>query len=1538
MNGRDDKQALGSAPTMVDTRPSATPFETAGTAVATPPTALESARTDVATTPSPFESARTQATPSEPAAPANSSGIALRPFGPYTRVETLGQQGNMGVVARGYNHAFGRWELLKFLKPELAHDGELFRQFRREGRALARLSHPNVVQVFAMYDLDQQPCIAMEFLEGQSLSTELTQAGGRLSQDRAQELLLDAARGLSAAHELGLLHRDIKPDNLFVTSPGKGRVAGLKLIDFGLATADKGRPEELQKDPTLASDATGGTPLFLAPEIWQGRDPSPLTDLYALGISFYFAVTGRYPFKDTALHSVVAYCGSAEPAPSVAVERPDLSAAFVTLLDRLVDKQASKRWESADKLVAELVAQRVRARPRRVPGAGPYRGLSAYSESERDVFFGRERDIAEITERLRTQLGLILVGPVACGKTSLARAGVLPAIREGVLGGGHTFETLVLEARALPLRALAAGLAPLLQLPEAELHTELVRTPRELRSLLERKLSPERGLLLFVDQLEQLADIPAAESLPFAHALESLLEVESPRLRLLAAARSDVVDRLFVLGPLRGLLTRGFQPTGPLVDEQLVEALSEPARTAGYRFENPAIPLEIATELQASKAALPLASLALQRLWRARDEAARTLPQAAWTELGGVVGALLEHADSVWESLGAADRAPAEDVLSRLISTSGKRDVARRETLVDPASGGEAAARALERLVAARLCFEVAGEVQLVHDALATTWPVARRVLARSGVDQQLRQRISVASSQWHEQDKPPGLLWSGEQAARLLVWFQGAEQSFTLPELEFIAAVRAQTTRARRLRQVGGVAAALAAVLTCSWLVLRQGRLYAELARSQERAAAAEISHQRESAQLYADRAELRLLREPSQALADLQAAQKRAPSPQLDSFAWQAVALGVPVGLPLHVGGALALATDREYVVSVGTDALFSQRIRGTGSGRAALPVSAAGKPVTVTALALMGDAWVGSANGDVYRGRYTLPEGSSGPERLELKSFGHVPGAVRDIWRRDKVGRAFVLSEAPNELSLFEAVNGALRGAWHGPARDLALSDDAKQLAIVTLDGDAILHALDAPEGSTKPLRKGGISSVTWLGSEPAWGQSDGRVWLAASKRFSAAGPAAVQSLVAAPGGEALVTRDGAGQCAILNRALKELSRVPCSAREVRFLDTSRVVALVDAEQAVSIRSLDHGLELARFVGAGSPVTALSVTDAWLFSAAQDGGVRAYALTATLPKPLPPSEDALVSAVSATGAVGSIASEELRLRSTRESESVKVPVPSEHAVTRESMLSIGAGVAWTRGDRAYSFWDRKQLSTGQTASPIRALLALDSAPDLIVAQDAPAPENTEIVRIHQGGTEQQGTALKGRALALAELEGGGVAALMSDQQLQLIKEVGEEPRAAVNLPAGALSGALAATADGARFAVGYSSGMVAVGAGRKRDVRSYPLGSAVSCLAFGRDERVLVVGTTSGEVRALDLDTARSFPLFSSHAGPIGCGYDAARERFTFLDRYGNAWTQALDTTPLSFLPPVEDVLDVNARTLAHWRGLESLTGSP
>ena len=110
-----------------------------------------------------------------------SRATSMRAFGPYSKVEVLAQQGSMGIVARGYNDEFGRWELLKFLRPELSAQPEIARQFKREGRVLAQLSHPNVVQVFATYELDGRSCLAMEFLQGESLEEHVEASGGKLS-------------------------------------------------------------------------------------------------------------------------------------------------------------------------------------------------------------------------------------------------------------------------------------------------------------------------------------------------------------------------------------------------------------------------------------------------------------------------------------------------------------------------------------------------------------------------------------------------------------------------------------------------------------------------------------------------------------------------------------------------------------------------------------------------------------------------------------------------------------------------------------------------------------------------------------------------------------------------------------------------------------------------------------------------------------------------------------------------------------------------------------------------------------------------------------------------------------------------------------------------------------------------------------------------------------------------------------------------------------------------------------------------------------
>jgi hypothetical protein len=290
-----------------------------------------------------------------------------------------------------------------------------------------------------------------------------------------------------------------------------------------------------------------------------------------------------------------------------------------------------------------------------------------------------------------------------------------------------------------------------------------------------------------------------------------------------------------------------------------------------------------------------------------------------------------------------------------------------------------------------------------------------------------------------------------------------------------------------------------------------------------------------------------------------------------------------------------------------------------------------------------------------------------------------------------------------------------------------------------------------------------------------------------------------------------------------------------------------------------------------------------------------------------------------------------VAALTTEGLGLRSNQSGPQPSVPLAAEQRPATKPLLSVGAGVGFVRGPRAFAYWDRQQVTTGELTRPIQRVLALQGKQELLVAIEGAAPETTELVRVHPGGAGQPSAALPGLAVALAELpEGDSVAVLLHQGPLRVVSDLGRGEAVELELPPGARR-ALAVSSTGSHFAVGYDSGLVAVGQTRGGPARAVRVtGAPVSCIAFGRDERVLVVGDAQGQSSVLDLDSERVFPMSSRVAGPLDCAYDATRERYVFLDGQGNAWTQALDTTPLSFLPQVEDPLHMQ---LDKFRGLEA-----
>jgi serine/threonine-protein kinase len=239
-------------------------------------------------------------------APAGQTRIGLDR---YTITEEIGR-GAMGIVYRGVDLTLDRPVALKQLAPALVRDAAVARRFSQEARALARLSHTNIVQVYDLVTAGDQLWIAMELVDGEGLEKYLARQGP-IPPRQAIQLGRQMARGLACAHDAGIVHRDFKPANVLLSSTGQ-----VKIMDFGVAKL---------ADSSMATQigTVLGTPAYMSPEQAAGRECDTRTDIYALGVTLYKMVSGDVPFKGET-QAVLAQHLTQEPASlSVVVEGMD---------------------------------------------------------------------------------------------------------------------------------------------------------------------------------------------------------------------------------------------------------------------------------------------------------------------------------------------------------------------------------------------------------------------------------------------------------------------------------------------------------------------------------------------------------------------------------------------------------------------------------------------------------------------------------------------------------------------------------------------------------------------------------------------------------------------------------------------------------------------------------------------------------------------------------------------------------------------------------------------------------------------------------------------------------------------------------------------------------------------------------------------------------------------------------------------------------------------------------------------------------------
>ena len=747
----------------------------------------------------------------------------------YELIRELGR-GGMGRVVLARDTRLGRLVALKFL---LGSDGQFNARFLLEAQTTAQASHENIVVIHEANEFEGVPYMALEYLEGESLAQYLRR--GSPQPGRVIEIMLPVVRALVRAHEFGIVHRDLKPDNIFVTRSGQ-----IKVLDFGIAKLYVNRDKEMAATGKALSQVdlynlndlqlTGkgailGTMPYMSPEQWGVAPVDQRTDLWAVGIMLFEMLTGGHPLGFLTPECLQFSANDLDvPMPSVGSAASDLRPELVNLVDACLQKQVDKRIQSAAALLEALEALLPGRLGRKLlEGENPFPGLAAFQEQDADRFFGRAREVTHAAKRLQERALLGVVGLSGVGKSSMVRAGLVPALK----ASGQAWETFVIRPGRDPLSSLATVLLPLTNTDTTTVegvvrgHATLIEEIREQPGYIGKVLrnwarDHETRVLLFVDQFEELYTLvaTAADRNVMVAALAAIADdVESP-LRVVISVRSDFLDRIGEHEVFMDILSQGLLFLQPPNRLGIREALTQPVEMLGYQYENPNVVTKMLDTLGNTAGALPLLQFAASKLWENRDQGRKLLTETSYREMGGVEGALASHANEVQLAVPPAQQRLMRLVFQRLVTPDRTRaivDIAELRLLSEDPREID---KLIDALVQSRLLVVQSREeneqasVEIVHESLITQWPALGRWLDEDEDNAAFLSQLRTIARQWDDKGKPTGLLWRGEameEARQFKGRFRG---ELANRDRDFLDAVLALATRSTRQRRIGTLAA----------------------------------------------------------------------------------------------------------------------------------------------------------------------------------------------------------------------------------------------------------------------------------------------------------------------------------------------------------------------------------------------------------------------------------------------------------------------------------------------------------------------------------------------------------------------------------------------------------------------------------------------------------------------------------------------------------------------------------------------------------
>ena len=755
-------------------------------------------------------------------APAASFLSAGQVLGDRYRIRSLLGSGGMGEVFRAFDLKLRVDVALKAVRPGLIADERARNSLRQEVRAAREVVSPNVCRVFDLVDFADHELVSMEFVDGVTLADVLKERSP-LALQEAREIASQFLAGLEAIHLAGLVHRDIKPENLMLTRAGR-----IVVMDFGIA---RGAAER-------RAGTISGTPAYMAPEQARGEAADARSDVFSAAVVLAEMIAPGGVRNDAAREAV--WRGLHRDPPD-AGDTP-----WGEVVRRALAHRPDQRYSTAASLARAL--EEVTLRTSADEAQRPYPGLASFTERDAEYFVGRELEIEEMWKKLRRPHLLGLIGPSGAGKSSFLRAGLAHTAPTG-------WRLVFATPTDRPFAALAHALAPELS-GDVEAVARLIdfEQPDVALEIVQRWRRRHQHAVLVFDQFEELfTQSPPAVQESYTQLLGRL--VLDADVHVLLSMRDDFLihcHRFASLAPLFSDLTALGPPTGAA----LRRALVQPALKCGYRFEDEGIVEEMLAQVEGERGALPLVAFAMAKLWDRRDRERGMLTRAAYQEIGGVGGALAQHAEAILARIGQ-DRIPmVRELLRNLVTAQGTRATLDRDELLsvfsedakaDPAghqaSERQRAAEVLDALVDARLLtsYEPPAidpddtghrRIEIVHESLLTSWPRLVRWHTQEQDGAQLRDQLRQAARLWDERGRPEDLLWTGTSFREYELWRERYAGALSASEDTFTRAMTSRTLRRRRQRRlaVAAVTAAALAVAVAMGVLWRQS----ENARSQ--------------------------------------------------------------------------------------------------------------------------------------------------------------------------------------------------------------------------------------------------------------------------------------------------------------------------------------------------------------------------------------------------------------------------------------------------------------------------------------------------------------------------------------------------------------------------------------------------------------------------------------------------------------------------------------------------------------------------------